>query len=87
MTDMTNSVASKILAYLNGELGEDDLIQWSEDSLVGIIESDEDIVNEDVLMDILGYIGAGDTPNFPLTWAMLSGFLDKLGVRVRIVAE
>ena len=33
------------------------------------------------------YIGAGDTPGFPLTWEVLSGFLDTLGMKVRVIAE
>lgn len=80
-------LTSKILAHLNGELTETDLVHWAEDTLVELIESDTDVPDEQTIMDILMYIGAGDTPGFPLTWSVLSGFLEQLGTRVRIVAS
>jgi hypothetical protein len=58
------------------------LVRWAEAKLIQISESDEAIDNETLLLDILGYIGAGDTPDFPLTWEVLSGFLNRLGVWV-----
>jgi hypothetical protein len=79
--------AEQILAYLNGTLSESGLVAWAEDAFVQLSESDEDALQEDLLLDILGYLGAGDTPNFPLTWTTLSDFLGRLGVRVRVVAE
>lgn len=77
----------KILAHLNGQVSEADLIRWAEDSFVTLTEADEDFPNEDTLLDILGYIGAGDTAAFPLTWTILSEFLERLGTRVRVVLE
>lgn len=49
--------------------------------------SERDDEFEPTLLDILGYIGAGDTPGFPLSWGVLSGFLDQLGVHVRVVSD
>jgi hypothetical protein len=66
-------IVRRILAYLNGDITLPDLVQWSEDP---------DAV---VKMRILGYIGAGDTPDFPLTWEVLSSFLHDLDTHVRVV--
>jgi hypothetical protein len=71
-------VAQKILAYLNGEILQAELVDWAEDAFVELSEMDEDVPNESVLLDILGYLGAGDTPAFPFTWSTLSDFLDQL---------
>jgi hypothetical protein len=54
---------------------------------VALSESDEDIPNEENMLDVLSYIGAGDNPGFPLTWSVLSEFLERLGTRVRVIAE
>ncbi|MFN8450133.1 MAG: hypothetical protein U0521_16505 [Anaerolineae bacterium] len=80
-------VAQKILAYLNSEIAESELVRWAEDAFVELTETDADIPYESTLLDILGYIGAGDTAGFPLTWATLADFLDQLGVKVRVIAE
>ncbi len=80
-------VVEKLLAYLNGTLTETELVRWAEDAFTAISESDEDVPNEDTIIEVLTYIGAADTPGFPLTWAILSDFLEQLGTRVRVVAE
>jgi hypothetical protein len=81
------AAVQKILAFLNGEVSETELVHWAEDAFVEVTEADDDIPNEAALLDILGYLGAGDTPGFPLTWSALSDFLDQLGVKVRVVAQ
>jgi hypothetical protein len=80
-------VVQKILAHLNGDMSESDLVHWAEDAFVTLTESDEDVPNEQVVMDALMYIGAGDTPYFPLTWEVLSDFLEQLGTKVRVIPE
>jgi hypothetical protein len=80
-------VIKKILAHLNGDMSEKALVHWAEDALVSLSESDSDTPNEAVLMEILGYIGAGYSPGFPLTWEVLSGFLEQLGTKVRVIPE
>ncbi len=79
-----DTIVEKILAYLNGEFDAAALVLWSEDALVNLLESDEEAPNEEIIIDILGYIGAADSPSFPLTWEVLSGFLDQLGAKVRV---
>jgi len=80
-------VVSRILAYLNGELAEADLVRWAEDAFVALTESDEEIDDEALMLDILGYLGAGDSPDFPLTWGVLTDFLESLGTRVQVIAR
>jgi len=80
-------VVEKIVAHLNGELTEKGLVHWAEDALFALTESDVDILNEEVILDVLTYVSAGDTAGFPLSWSVLSGFLQQLGVKVRVVAE
>ncbi len=79
------AVVQQILAHLNGTLSERDLVRWAEDAFVSMSESDDEQPDETLLLDILGYMGAGDTPGFPLTWATLSDFLEQLGTRVKVV--
>jgi len=81
------AVAQKIITFLNGEVSESELVRWAEDAFVELSEADEDMPDESMLLDILAYLGAGDTPGFPLTWSALADFLDQLGVKVRIVAQ
>lgn len=80
-------IVEKILAHLNGELTERDLVLWAEDMLVALTESDWDVPDEETILDVLAYLGAGDTPDFPLSWSVLSEFLDRFGVKIKVVAE
>ncbi|GAB4463026.1 MAG: hypothetical protein Kow00120_29630 [Anaerolineae bacterium] len=80
-------VVEKILDYLNGRIDRLALVHWAENALFALSESDQDTPNEKTLMHVLGYIGAGDSDGFPLTWEVLSSFLEQLGVRVRVVSE
>jgi hypothetical protein len=50
-------------------------VAWAEVKLEIVSESDEDLSDEDMLLNMLGYIGACDTPDLPLTWQVLSHFL------------
>ena len=77
----TELVARKILDYLNGKIDLSTLVKWSEDALVELTESVQDAPNEESMLHVLGYIGAGDTESFPLTWEVLSDLLASLGVK------
>lgn len=83
----SQSVAARILDYLNGQLTLTDLLAWTENTLALLLESNEDTPDEQTLIRILSYLGAGDSADFPLTWEILSGFLDQLGIRVHVTAE
>jgi len=77
----------KIVAHLNGGLSEQGLVDWAEGALVALTESDHEAPDEALLMDVLAYLGVGDSPDFPLSWSVLSEFLERLGVKVRVVTE
>jgi hypothetical protein len=80
-------VAQKIIDYLNGKMELAALVKWSEDTLFALTESSQDVPNQKAIMQALGYLGAGDTPDFPLTWEVLSELLASLGVKsVRVEA-
>jgi hypothetical protein len=77
-------VSDKLLAYLNHELPLEALVDWAENTFIDdVLEPEDDI---DLLNDILMYLAAADTAQFPLTWEICSDFLEKLGVQVRVVA-
>lgn len=81
------AVVDKVLAYLNGDLALAGLVHWAEDTMVLLVESDRDLPDEASLIHILGYIAAGDTSDFPLTWEVLTAFLQELDTKVRIVVQ
>ena len=66
------------MAYLNEEIILAALVDWAEDA-VGLedVGPDEDV---DLLMDILMYLAAADSPAFPLGWDVSVEFLRRLGV-------
>jgi len=71
--------------YLNHQLSLAQLVDWAETALIEpSIPENEDV---DMLMDILMYLGAADTRAFPLTWDVLSDFVQRLGGRVRVVVQ
>lgn len=80
-------IVDKIREHLSGKLAERDLVQWAEQALFELTESNGEIQNEAAVMDALMYLGAGDSPDFPLTWEVLSGFLQQLGMQAHISLE
>lgn len=80
-----SQVVRQIMAHLNMELTEADLVQWADEALVTLLESDTEEAHEQALLDVLTYLAAGDSPGFPLSWSVLSGLLGKVGVTVRVV--
>lgn len=78
-------VSDKLLAYLNRQIALAELVDWAENTFIDdVLEPDEDV---DMLNDILGYLAAADTAQFPLTWDISADFLERLGVTVKIVAD
>ena len=77
-------VAERIGAYLNGDIDLGALVSWAEDALVALSDAKEDIPDEQELLLVLGYIGAGDSVDFPLTWEVLNDFLARLRARVSV---
>jgi hypothetical protein len=83
MTITRQTVSDKLLAYLNAQITLAELVDWAENTFIDdVLEPAEDV---DMLNDILGYLAAADTAQFPLTWDICAGFLDKLGVKVQVI--
>jgi len=80
-------VVEKILAYLNHRLTEAEVVRWAEDALLIVSDSSVEIPNEGAVLDVLAYIGAADTPGFPLSWSALTQFLARFGIKVQVVTR
>ncbi len=78
-------LVDKILAYLNGHIRLGDLVKWAENAMVSFTESNERPQNADAIWDALLYLGAADSPGFPLTWEAIKEMLDHLGRPVQSV--
>ena len=78
-------LADQILAYLNGRTSLDELVAWAEDAMVTFTESAQRPANADTIWDTLLYLGAADSPGFPLTWEAIKEMLDHLGRPVQSV--
>jgi hypothetical protein len=80
-----NTLRKQKLTYLNQDISLAELVAWAEQSFVdGELEPEADI---DLLNDILAYLAASDTAQFPLTWEICANFLHRLGVQVRVIVE
>jgi hypothetical protein len=76
-------VSDKLLAYLNRAITLAELVDWAENTFIDdTLSPDDDI---DMLNDILAYLAAADTSQFPLTWDVCSDFMQRLGVPVKVV--
>lgn len=78
-------LVARLLSYLNGTMGLQELVHWAEDAIFTFTESDQRPTNADVVWDILLYLGAGDSPDFPLTWEVIRDMLQRLGRPVQQV--
>jgi len=77
-------IAEKLLAYLNGQITLATLVDWAENSFIdAVLAPNADV---EMLNDMLAYLAAADTAQFPLTWAVCHDFLDRLGFAVQVVA-
>lgn len=73
-------VTEKLLAYLNHDLTLAELVDWAGLCFVeGGFLPEEDT---DMLVDMVMYIAGAHHEYFPLTWDVISDFLEQLGVRV-----
>ncbi len=78
-----SEVSQQLLAYLNHALSLAALVDWAENTFIDdALEPEQDI---DMLNDILSYLAAADTAQFPLTWEICTDFLDRLGVPVKVI--
>lgn len=77
------TVRDNLLAYLNQQMTLAELVDWAENTFIDdVLEPAEDV---EMLNDILAYLAAADTSQFPLTWEICAEFLSRLGVTVQVV--
>ncbi len=77
-------VSGKLLDYLNRHLTLPELVDWAENTFIdSTLAPEADI---DLLNDILGYLAAADTSQFPLTWDTCADFMARLGSPVKVVS-
>lgn len=77
------TVGDKLLAYLNHEMTLAMLVDWAERTFMDdTLAPDSDV---DLLNDVLMYIAAADTPQFPLTWEVCTDFMTRLGMAVPVI--
>jgi hypothetical protein len=72
-------LATQIINYLNGQTTLTELVHWAEDAIIMFTESDTRPPNADIVWDILLYVGAADSADFPLTWEVIKEMLAQLG--------
>ncbi|MBN1202194.1 MAG: hypothetical protein JXJ20_10095 [Anaerolineae bacterium] len=76
-------VSDKLLAYLNQNITLAALVDWAESCFVtGGFGPDDDI---DMLVNIVMYLAAADSAQFPLTWDICQDFMQRLGTPVKVV--
>ena len=60
-------------------------MDWAENTFIDDTLAPDEAI--DLLNDVLAYLAAADTSQFPLTWDVCADFLHRLGVSVKIVAS
>jgi hypothetical protein len=78
------TVSNKLLSYLNSSITLAELVDWAETTFIDdVLEPEADV---EMLNDILAYLAAADTSQFPLTWEVCADFMQRLGTPVKVVA-
>jgi hypothetical protein len=70
--------------YLNRQITLAQLVDWAETTLIEPGIPDEDA---SAIMDVLSYLGTADTKGFPLTWGLLTNFIERLGGTVQVMVQ
>ena len=75
----------KLYSFIRHETTLPVLVDWAENWFVdGDVDLDDDV---ELLSDIIMYLAAADTRGFPLTWEVLSEFVEKLGGKMPVIVE
>jgi len=77
-------VAEKITDYLQGKLGQAELVDWAERAMM---DADFDQADMDLLSDIVGRLGLADVAEFGLRWQDCEEFLRRLGYRAKVIVS
>ena len=79
-----NILADKILDYLHHKITLEELVDWSENTLM---DGEFDENDFELLKEITGRLGLADVRAFGLMWEDCEDYLNKLGYKVNIKAE
>ena len=77
------TIASKLLSYLQHKIQLSELVDWAENAIMeGNFQSNE----TKILREALGKIGVADVKTFGLTWDDCAALMHKLGYKIKIEA-
>ncbi|MCY3907493.1 MAG: hypothetical protein OXF63_09630 [Anaerolineaceae bacterium] len=75
----------KLYAFIRHETTLPQLVDWAENWFVdGEFDMKDDV---EMITDIMMYLAAADSRGFPLTWDILSEFVEKLGGKMPAIVE
>lgn len=74
-----------LYSFIRHETTLPELVDWAENYFVdGELDLDDDV---EMISDVIMYIAAADTRGFPLTWEILTEFVEKLGGKMPVIVE
>ena len=76
-------VQNELLAYLNHEIGLNELVDWAKNAMMEGEFEERDV---DMLTSITARLGLADVREFGLSWDECRQFLERLGYRVQVSA-
>lgn len=75
----------KLYAFIRHETTLPQLVDWAENWFVdGEFDMEDDV---EMITDIMMYLAAADSRGFPLTWDILSEFVEKLGGKMPVIIQ
>ena len=78
------ATADKLRDYVQGTIGQADLVDWAERAMmVGEFET----ADAELLADIIGRLGLADVAEFGLRWQDCEEFLRRLGYRATVTVS
>ena len=76
---------AKLRSFIRHETTLPELVDWAENYFVdGELDLEEDV---ELISDVLMYLAAADSRGFPLTWDILTEFVEKLGGTMPVIVE
>lgn len=75
----------KLYSFIRHETTLPELVDWAENWFVdGEVDLDDDV---ELISDIIFCLAGADTKLFPLTWDVLTEFVEKLGGKMPVIVE
>jgi len=79
------TVLAKLHSFIRHETTLPELVDWAENYFVdGELDLEDDV---EMISDVIMYLAAADTRGFPLTWDVLTEFVEKLGGKMPVIVE